>query len=700
MSKLLDKTTPTVETLAKKHNVSVIEIKKQLMRGIKVEKEHTNNVKVAREIALDHIGEKLDYYKKLAKIEEETGISGVRGLGNVTGDPAIGVNNYCNTNTMAYEDQNGNNLEWIKKKHIQYHNSKIGFNFFNPTDIKDSKNFMSEGISAGPEREISIIGDPTGTSRKVSKVEEDEDPCWKGYKMVGMKKKKGKTVPNCVPKEQVSDPRYTERPTLEQNKYPDTTERGIYEDWQKVNRKDKTDGLSQAAVNAYRREHPGSKLKTAVTEKNPTGKRASRRKSFCSRMGGMKKRLTSAKTARDPDSNINKALRRWNCEEEHKYNNITTFIREQLSMKKPLDEIAVDLPPNIQSPPAHYQAAPAKQFSRPVRNVTSRMGPGAGARTAGVQVQRAAPMRSISSRFGGQGGSMTAQVQTQRAAPMRGITSTMPSRGSGGSSAMNAKPTVSAGGLNKSEFMGRSMGSKMSDGISSVARKMSTGFVPKVAGAAAGRAVGALGGVAGAVATTVGPELGKMAQASHKAGHQSFKPHGDEGEKASTVFARMKQPSQGRSIDQYEKDVLTPKKTETPSYPKADVPTPPSRPEYMTRGSAFKAARGEAGGGEGKFSYQSGSDTTPKTYQTNVKDRPEPYKPESQLKQTSVRESIHTIHEVKQMETKELINEAIENIVDNDLITMKENLMIALQEKAMEKLEERKKIIASEYFAQ
>jgi uncharacterized membrane protein (UPF0127 family) len=85
------------------------------------------------------------------------------------------------------------------------------------------------------------------------------------------------------------------------------------EDWQKVNRQDKTDGLSQKAVNAYRRENPGSKLQTAVTEKNPEGKRAARRKSFCSRMKGMKKRLTSAETARDPDSRINKALRRWNC---------------------------------------------------------------------------------------------------------------------------------------------------------------------------------------------------------------------------------------------------------------------------------------------------------------------------------------------------------------------------------------------------
>ena len=87
----------------------------------------------------------------------------------------------------------------------------------------------------------------------------------------------------------------------------------IEEDWQSVNRKDRTAGLSQKAVDAYRRENPGSKLQTAVTEKNPTGKRASRRKSFCRRMKGMKSKLTSAKTSRDPDSNINKALRRWNC---------------------------------------------------------------------------------------------------------------------------------------------------------------------------------------------------------------------------------------------------------------------------------------------------------------------------------------------------------------------------------------------------
>lgn len=87
----------------------------------------------------------------------------------------------------------------------------------------------------------------------------------------------------------------------------------IEEDWQSVNRKDNVDGLSQKAVDAYRRENPGSKLQTAVTEKNPKGKRAKRRESFCRRMKGMKSKLTSAETANDPDSRINKALRRWNC---------------------------------------------------------------------------------------------------------------------------------------------------------------------------------------------------------------------------------------------------------------------------------------------------------------------------------------------------------------------------------------------------
>ena len=81
--------------------------------------------------------------------------------------------------------------------------------------------------------------------------------------------------------------------------------------------KSKSGGLTRKGVKRYRRANPGSKLKTAVTKKpsklKKGGKAAKRRKSFCSRMCGMKRKRTGSKTKRDPKSRINKALRKWNC---------------------------------------------------------------------------------------------------------------------------------------------------------------------------------------------------------------------------------------------------------------------------------------------------------------------------------------------------------------------------------------------------
>ena len=95
-----------------------------------------------------------------------------------------------------------------------------------------------------------------------------------------------------------------------------TDEQGMVEDWQKANKRDKTDGMSQKAVNAYRRENPGSKLKTAVTTKpsklKKGGKASKRRKSYCSRSRGQMK-MHSISCAKTPDKAICKARRRWNC---------------------------------------------------------------------------------------------------------------------------------------------------------------------------------------------------------------------------------------------------------------------------------------------------------------------------------------------------------------------------------------------------
>jgi hypothetical protein len=122
--------------------------------------------------------------------------------------------------------------------------------------------------------------------------------CWDGYTAKGLKKKGDKMVPNCVP--------VSESDSIDE-----------VAAWQRKEGKNPEGGLNRKGIASYRRENPGSKLSMAVTTKpsklKPGSKAANRRKSFCARMGGMKKRLTSDKTANDPDSRINKALRKWNC---------------------------------------------------------------------------------------------------------------------------------------------------------------------------------------------------------------------------------------------------------------------------------------------------------------------------------------------------------------------------------------------------
>jgi len=78
--------------------------------------------------------------------------------------------------------------------------------------------------------------------------------------------------------------------------------------WTKKSGKNKEGGLNEKGRKSYERENPGSDLKAPSKKKGNK-----RRASFCARMKGMKKKLTSAKTANDPDSRINKSLRAWNC---------------------------------------------------------------------------------------------------------------------------------------------------------------------------------------------------------------------------------------------------------------------------------------------------------------------------------------------------------------------------------------------------
>jgi hypothetical protein len=171
------------------------------------------------------------------------------------------------------------------------------------------------------------------------------EACWKGYRAKGMKKKGDKLVPNCVKEEdkkgkgsgskdacyhkvkasaKVWPSAYASGRLVQCRKKGaanygkskkesyswrddfDYIQEGAA--WTKKEGKNKSGGLNEKGRKSYERENPGSDLK-APSKKvgNP------RRKSFCARMKGMKKKLTSAKTANDPDSRINKSLRAWNC---------------------------------------------------------------------------------------------------------------------------------------------------------------------------------------------------------------------------------------------------------------------------------------------------------------------------------------------------------------------------------------------------
>ena len=109
------------------------------------------------------------------------------------------------------------------------------------------------------------------------------------------------------------------------------------ETWSKHNNP-RAGGMSKKSVASYRRSHPGSKIQTAVTKKpskiKKGSKDAKRRASFCARMRGMKKHRTSAKTARDPNSNINKSLRRWNCESIEQMQELVMLAEQKIKALK------------------------------------------------------------------------------------------------------------------------------------------------------------------------------------------------------------------------------------------------------------------------------------------------------------------------------------------------------------------------------
>lgn len=244
--------TLSANEIAKKHGLSLAYITKQIAAGVKVEKEHTTSTKEANEIARDHISERPDYYIKLhkmekSKVEVKEGISAgpERESDYTLGDAGGG-----STLGRKLDVKEGAKIEKLKKA------AAAGLTAANLYTAADVMSRASEGRGSAKGDVVRMATTLPGAAGwtatgvhyakkaydKVKQMKEDKDPCWKGYEMVGMKKKKGKRVPNCVPVQETGQvmSRYTERPTYENNslgeKLPRVggVERGIYEGWASI----------------------------------------------------------------------------------------------------------------------------------------------------------------------------------------------------------------------------------------------------------------------------------------------------------------------------------------------------------------------------------------------------------------------------------------------------------------------------------
>ena len=256
----------TVEQIAKKHRMEVSDIQKQLDMGAPIEHEHTNNQKLAVEIALQHLDEIPDYYTRLKKMEadakrehkkfkdvkeqkSEMRYCGLCRKEETKEDCKYGPemwDKYTRPQEMLTQNQIKYNTTRPhpanEEKDHEYSMARSELSAVMNAARRLKKKMKGEGnIEAWVQSKITKAADYIGSAADYidsgeSKFNEDvtiedangntfvqiidiikadrlvkeakkmkgEDPCWKGYEMIGKKKKGGKEVPNCVPKEQKS----------------------------------------------------------------------------------------------------------------------------------------------------------------------------------------------------------------------------------------------------------------------------------------------------------------------------------------------------------------------------------------------------------------------------------------------------------------------------------------------------------------
>jgi hypothetical protein len=263
---------PSVKQIAHKHNITPEEVVAQVKKGYKLEKEHTNNIDMAIDIALQHVNEFPTYYDELIKMETGLKKNHSKFKDNKIQE-ALGDRKFCSLcGKHEYEQECSYGPEMWKKYSIAtVHpaNEEVKHGLYYNVNQRKKKGL--------PPKKSGEEGYPTAKSWKDSaKTAKNEDTC------------------------------------LNFSQFMQLAEASPA--WQKKEGKNPEGGLNKKGIASYRREHPGSHLSLAVTTKpsklDPDSKSAKRRKSFCARMGGMPGPMKDEK-GRPTRKAL--SLRKWNC---------------------------------------------------------------------------------------------------------------------------------------------------------------------------------------------------------------------------------------------------------------------------------------------------------------------------------------------------------------------------------------------------
>ena len=556
--------------------------------------------------------------------------------GAIEAGPAKGEEHqYISNNVNAYQLDQEDKLMNIQKAHLDHHNKALGFNHFNPTEIRTGRNHHLKANTVIQEARTRVkakldelggnvgyegTSDAPPKGRTNDQLEEGplRDKA-KKVAMAGMTAANMYTMVDAMSQHK-SHPQsdmvraatalpgaagwaasaahygkkgYDLAKDALKKKATMKEDNDIEESaaWQRSAGKDPEGGLNRKGIASYRREHPGSKLSMAVTTKpsklDPDSKPAKRRKSFCARMGGMKGPMKDEK-GRPTRKAL--ALRKWNCEEQRG------------------------------DRPADMSDATARGIYEDKEVVyTHKKGPLYGTVTQHDD-GKFSTRRKIGMHW------KTAMHKTKE-----GAIGHLENDG-------NLKKLKFR--LKKEQIEEKHLTPAETKKKEEIVMSMKKGL-PGMKKRYGDRAKEVLYATATKRAKQVAEEqIDEL--------------------KAETLGSYVKKASASRkkSLEGSKADIKTWGKRQkgiTTAVKKlTDVEEGINTPDRELEASTYKGATG----------------------------------------------TTHTIHEETKMEHKTLINEAIENILENNLTDMKENLMVALQEKAMEKLEERKKEIAASYFAQ